>query len=82
VESQATQAQASNAREYERQRRIHQHQDQAKEQLRKVQAASATRDGAHSRRGRGLAAMRKPSRRPNAQFRKPGSSAEKPGASS
>ena len=75
-ESQATQAQASMRAEYERQlAAIHQHQDQAKEQLRKVQAASGD---AWMELTRGAdeawAAMRKAFEKTNAQFRKPGSS--------
>jgi len=66
VESQATQAQASMRAEYERQlAAIHQHQDQAKEQLRKVQAASGDAwHGAHRGGGRAWASMRKAFRKP------------------
>ena len=71
-ESQAKQAQASMRAEYERQlAAIHQHQDQAKEQLRKVQAASGD---AWMELTRGAdeawAAMRKAFENANSQFRK------------
>ncbi len=75
-ESQAAQAQASMRAEYERQlAAIHQHQDQAKEQLRKVQAASGD---AWTELTRGAdeawAAMRKAFEKASTQFKKPGSS--------
>jgi len=54
-ESQAAEAQAGMRAEYEKQlAAIHRHQDQAREQLRKVQAARATRGPTFSARRRGL----------------------------
>jgi len=71
-EGQAAQAQASMRAEYEKQlAAIHQHQDKAKEQLRKVQAASGD---AWMELTRGAdeawAAMRKAFENANAQFKK------------